>query len=481
MQKPLPFTNTQSGQLLVLVLVFGSIFLIIISSFISSVIAQSQVIEFRFQQQQAGDIAEAGLNYYKWYLAHNPGDVSGGGVYEYEDPELGRIGEYELSVSGNSYCGQISSINVTSTGRTDANPDAKAIISATYKQPTVAEYSFINNEGVRFGDNRVITGPVHGNNWVQMDGAHNSFVGSGIPSYGSEGGVFTSAPPDPSNATPSLFVYPIDQIDFIGITIDLAQMRTSAQTDGIYYGPSPDDGYKVVFNSNGTVDVYSVQTWTDYWSYSSHDSPNWHTGEYNYIDDQTLIANNEPINSDCPVLFFEDKLWIEGAVNQKVAVAAGLNTSNAQTNLVIDGNVTYVTGTDAGLLAIAEDDVDIGIDVPNDMTANGIYIAQYGRFGINRYCASCGYWAGPWWSPYFVSYGLPNILDPYVFRNSLTRSGSVISNLRGGTAWSDGTGTQTSGFYNRYTSFDRDQIDNPPPLTPTTNDVYELQDWRQEG
>jgi len=444
--------------------VFGSIFLIIISSFISSVIAQSQVIEFRFQQQQAGDIAEAGLNYYKWYLAHNSGDVSGGGVYEYTDPELGRIGEYELAVTGNSYCGQISSIEVESTGRTDANPDAVAIISATYKQPTVAEYSFINNEGVRFGDNRIITGPVHGNNWVQMDGAHNSFVGSGIATYNGGGGVFTATPPDPSNATPALFVYPIDPINFTGLTIDLSQMKTSADADGIYYGPTTQDGYKVVFNGNSTVDVYTVRTWTNYWSYSS--TENWHRGEYNYINDQTQIANNLPIDPDCPVLFFEDKLWIEGAINQKVAIAAGLNSSNAQNNIVIDGNVTYVAGTNAGLVAIAEDDIDVGIDVPNNMTANGIYIAQNGRFGRNLYRETGGY-------------QLPNSspnLRQYVSRSSLTRLGSVISNLRGGTAWTDGTGFQT-----RDTSFDRDQIDDPPPLTPTTNDVYELQDWRQEG
>lgn len=472
MRSFLPVVNQQAGQLLVLVLVFGSIFLIIVSSFISSVIAQSQVVEFRFQQQQAGDIAEAGLNYYKWYLAHNPGDISGGGVYQYDDPELGRIGEYELAVTGNSYCGQISSINVTSTGRTDANPDALAIISATYKQPTIAEYSFINNAGVRYGDNRVITGPVHGNNWVQMDGFHNSFVGSGLASYGSEGGVFTSSPPDPSNADPSLFVYPIDPIDFIGLTIDLSQMRTSATADGIYYGPSTGAGYRLLFNGDGTVDVYRVtSTISNYWSYSATEG--WNRDEENVINNTSQLADDLAINPDCPVLFFEDKLWIEGEVTQKVAVAAGLNTSNTQNNIVIANNVTYSTGGTPGLVAIAEDDIDIGLNVPNDLTANGIYIAQNGRFGRNHYCVSdCSSTGG--------NQGLPGSLDEYVFRDSLTRLGSVVSNQRGGTSWSSGV-TLISGFRDRFTSFDRNQIDDPPPLTPATNDVYELQDWRQEG
>ena len=459
---------SQVGQLLVLVLVFGSVFLIIITSFISSIIAQSQVVEFRFQQQQASDIAEAGLNYYKWYLAHNPGDLTGGGVYEYADPETGRIGEYELTVTGTTFCGQVSSVEVTATGRTDANPDAVAIISATYKQPTVAEYSFINNEGVRFGSSRVITGPVHGNNWVHMDGAHNSFVGSNLATHNGGGGVFTSAPPDPSNANPSLFIYPIDQINFAGLTFDMLDLRTSAIAEGIHYGPSTRDGYKVVFNGNSTVDIYTVRATQDYWSNSTQES--WHRGEFNYITSQNRIANNLPVDPSCPVLFFEDKVWIEGAVNQKVAIAAGLNASNAQNNIVVDGNVTYVPGTDAGLVAIAEDDIDIGLDVPNNMTVNGIYIAQDGRFGRNQYEDS-GFYRLPNSSPN---------LRQYVLRNSLTRTGSVVSNLRGGTAWGSG-GVTASGFLSRITSFDRDQIDNPPPLTPTTNDVYELQDWRSEG
>ena len=57
----------------------------------------------------------------------------------------------------------------------------------------------------------------------------------------------------------------------------------------------------------------------------------------------------------------------------------------------------------------------------------------------------------------------------------------MVSNLRSGTEWSDSGGSHLSGFRSRVTSFDRDQIDDPPPLTPSTSDVYELQDWRQEN
>ena len=267
--------SLQAGQLLVLVMVFGAVFLIIISSFIGSVVSQARVIDFRFEQQRATEIAEAGLNYYKWYLAHYPDDTSGSGTYVYSDPEDGAIGEYVLAVTSNSYCGQISSIQVESTGYTYANPNAEAVISATYKRPTVAEYSFINNAGVWFGDDRVITGPVHGNQGVKMDGTHNSFVGSGqatfdcTSSYGCNpdvigaDGVYTTS----GNATPGLFQFPVSPIDFAGLTIDLAQMRTSAQADGIYYPATTGYGYRVVFNGDGTVDIYRVTGTYNYYSY----------------------------------------------------------------------------------------------------------------------------------------------------------------------------------------------------------------------
>jgi len=419
-------------------------------------------------------------------LAHNQGDLTGGGVYEYSDPETGRIGEYELTVTGDAFCGQVSAIEVTSVGRTDANPDAVAIISATYRQPTVAEYSFINNEGVRFGADRIITGPVHGNSWVHIDGAHNSFVGSQNATYsGSDseyfgnGAVFSSNPPELVNANPSLFVYPIDQIAFSGLATDLDGLRNGAIAEGIHYGPSNWSGYKVVFNGNSTVDIYQVQTNITYWAFSERE--NWHANEFNVITSQNRIANNRAINPDCPVLFFEDKVWIEGVVNQKVAIAAGLNAVNAQNNIVVDGNITYVAGTEAGLVAIAEDDIDIGLDVPNNMTVNGIYIAQDGRFGRNNYCTSCSEWTPSGSSWVFRNVGLPNALDQYVIRNSLTRLGSVVSNQRGGTAWSAPGMPTSSGFLTRDTSFDRNQVDNPPPLTPITNQIYELQDWRSEG
>ncbi len=467
--------NSQTGVLLVLVLVLGSVFLVIISSFMGYIISQNQVVNFRFEQHRATDIAEAGLNYYKWYLAHFPGDftlgtgVSGPYVIPYSDPELGAIGEFSIAVASSTYCGSVASVDVVSTAHTYVDPTAVSVVSARYKRPTVAEYSFITNAGTWYGASRIITGPVHGNQGVKMDGFHNSIVGSGqatfdctssfgcSPTVNGASGVYTTS----GNATPGLFQFPVSPIDFAGLTIDLTQMRDSALNNGgIHYGPTAGYGYHLIFNGNSTVDVYRVTGTSNYYSYSAFNGYHW--GERNIITAETLIADDQVVDDSCPVLFFEDKLWLEGEVNQKVAVAAALNVVDPQTNIVIEGNVTYTAGVDAGLLAIAEDDVDIGVEVPEDMIANGIYVAQNGRFGRN----------------YYTTGWLPNASD--VVKDSLTRNGSVVSNLRSGTAWYS-SGTTVSGFLIRTTSFDRDQVDNPPPLTPETSDVYKFDDWRQEG
>lgn len=474
--------SKNGGYLLVMVLVFASIFLFIVSSFVGYVVTQNQIINFRFEQQKATEIAEAGLNYYKWFLAHYPGDFTDGTglpgpyVHQYFDPEGGAIGEFSLEVASSTYCGSVASVKVTSTAHTYEDSSAVAIVSARYTRPTVADYSFVTNGAVWYGADRVITGPVHSNQGIRMDGYHNSFIGSGqtdwscTSSFGCSpnqtvDGVYTTS----GHATPGLFSFPSSPIDFAGITLDLADMKDKAQNNGgIYVGPTSQYGYRIIFNGDGTIDIRVVTGTSVYWAYDS--TQGWHQTERNVITSSSLISggNNVPIDPDCPLIFVEDKVWLEGEITQKVTLAAADLSSGAQTNIVLNDDIYYTSGADAGLLAIAEDDVDIGLVVPDDMRADGIFVAQNGRFGRNHYETAY----------------LTSSLDPYVCQGTLTREGSVISNGRVGTQWTGnlcGGGTFGSGFQYRVTSFDQNQVNSPPPLTPETSDVYEFEDWQQEG
>ncbi len=466
--------SLKGGYLLIYVLIFSSVFFVILSSFVTFIITQSRLIEQRIQFEQAGQIAEAGLNYYKWFLAHYPNSTTTSVTGVYSDPELGPIGEYQLALASTTYCGTIMSRQVVSTGFTYDNPGVTRIMQARYARPNVAEFSFIINSNVWAGDDRIINGPYHSNGGVRMDGTHNSSVTSGqatwscSPSFGctptsTRNGVFTTT----ANANPALFEFPSAPINFGAITVDLTDIETRARTGGgIFLPPSGGFGYHVIFNSTNTITVRRVTNTQSYWGYTSESD--WQTERH--VMSATSTPTIYTIPANCPVIAIQDKVWLEGTIPAKVTIAASHATSTASNpSIILQGNLNYTSPTTSGLLAIAEQDVLIGVNVPDNMVLNGIFIAKNGRYGRNHYCQSCTSGGN--------SRGLPNNLDPFVIRNSETHNGTIVSNGRVGTQWTSG-GVTTSGFRDRYTSYDRNLVESPPPFIPETSDVYEFSDWR---
>lgn len=463
------------GYLLVFVLVFGSIFFFITASFIGYVVTQSQVINQRVELDKAGDIAEAGLNYYKWYLAHYPNDTTNGTglpgpyVHTYFDPEGAAIGEFALTIASSTYCGEVSSIDVTSVGHTYQDPSVVRTITARYARPTVAEYSFIINDNVWAGPSRTIIGPYHSNGGIRMDGANNSVVTSGQATWNCTGsfgctpsgvrdGVFTTT----ANPNTALFSFPSAPINFTGLTLDLSAMKDKAQNaGGIYIPPSGNYGYRIIINSNDTVTVRRVTNTQQYWGYSTEN--NWQ--QERHVISNTSFVGTYAIPTTCPVIFVQDKVWLEGVVNKKVTLAAADVSSPAiNPSIILNGDITYTSATSSGLLAVAEESVLVGLQVPNDMVVNGIFVAQNGRFSRNHYVTSGGN-------------ALPGALSTYKFRDSLNMNGTVVSNDRVGTQWTSG-GVPVSGFLVNNNTYDRNLVSSPPPLIPKTSDVYSITDWR---
>ncbi len=471
-----------SGYLLVLVMVFSAVFFLIISSFIGYVITQSQLSESKYIREQALSIAEAGLNYYRWFLAHNPGDATNGTgvpgpyVHDFYDPEGGKIGEFSLDIASSTSCGEVYAVDIVSTGYTTEEPNNERVIYGRYAQPTVAEYSYIINSNVWAGSDRVITGPYHSNGVIRMDGTNLSTVTSGQESWVCDGSI--SCAPTTTGGTvdgvygdgpnSNLWNFPSPPINFTGLTIDLSAMQTKAQTGGgRYIGPSGNYGYRVVFRNDGTFDVYRVTGTTQYWGYTTE--AGW-VQERHVISASTFVANYT-IPSACSLIFIEDKVWLEGEVRGRVSIAAAdVDTAGVSPSIILNNNITYTNAT-SGLLAIAEQDVLVGLSVPSAMTVNGIFIAQNGRFGRNHYCVDdCSGTSG--------SQGLPSALDPYVTRTSLAVSGTIVSNGREGTKWTSG-GVFISGFQNRTNTYDRNLVSDPPPLTPEVSDTYQFIEWRE--
>lgn len=463
-------THRSPGFLLVLVLVFGAVFLLMASAFIGYVVTQGNVVRVKHTKEQALNIAEAGLNYYRWFLAHNPGDTTNGTstpgpyVHVYNDPEGDAIGEFSLTIASSTACGEVYAVDITSTGKSYENPDIARTVYGRYAHPTVTEYAYIINTNVWAGADRTIIGPYHSNGVIRMDGTHNSTVTSGQENWvcdgsmpcapGSNGSTVDGVYGDGPNS--DLWSFPAPPINFTGLTVDLTDIQSKAQNNGgLYIGPSGRQGYHVVFQPNGTVNVYRVN--------SKQNEPNGYAwGRYMHILNGKTFLGNYTLSESCPVIFVEDQVWLEGTVNGKITIAAAdVDTTGVNPSVILNNNITYANET-SGLLVIGEYDVLIGLVVPTDMELNGIFIAQNGHFGRNHYDTS-----------------MPNAWEEYIMRNSLTINGTIVSNGREGTKWVNGSGNFISGFQTRYNAYDRNLVADPPPLTPEVSDTYRFIEWRE--
>lgn len=478
----MPTRSHSRGYLIVMTLVFGAIFFTLMTVFIGLIVTEYRLQKIKTSKERALAVAEAGLDYYKWFLAHYPDNLTNGTaaagpfVHEYQDPEGGSVGEFSLDITGNMVCGEVASIDIYSTGSVNEAPDITRTVYGRYARPTIAEYAYILNSNVWAGADRTILGPYHSNGGIRMDGTNNSEVTSGVEDWlctnlfgcspdSTEEGVFGNGPND------ELWSYPVPPISFTGISADLAEMKTKAQASGRYVEPSNQLGYHIVLKDNGTYDLYRVNSSTLVWGYTTADG--WE--HERHILSGEILLGNYTIPDECPLIFVEDKVWLEGEVSKKVTVAAAdVTTAGVDPSLILEGNIEYSGGgtTTPGLLAIGEDSVLIPLDSPNNMTLNGIFIAQLGRFGRNHYCTSeCD-------STHPGNEGVSNALDPYVIQDSLTVHGTIVSNGREGTKWSSGS-TQLSGYTTRTNSYDRSLVTDPPPLTPFTSDTYRFVEWRE--
>ena len=471
------------GSITLLVLIFGGIFLGVLMSLSSYVLTQNRISTVTRIRAIAFNAAEAGLEYYRWHLAHFPTDLENGtgapGPYAIPvpDPEGGALGTASLSIHANTACGETTSIDITSTGTAAEDASQPQTLIAHYAQPSVAAFSYIVNNSVWAGSDRIINGPYHSNGGVRMDGTANAPVTSSLSSWtctssfgcspnATEPGVFGSG------SNQGLWSYPTPQVDFAGIAADFSSLKTKAQASGLYFArystgnrnsSAYHKGYHLLFNANGTVTVKRVTATTKLSNVVAVDNPTVYSNDYSVINNEATYGTYT-IPSGCGLIFVEDNTWIEGSIPAKVTVVvANITDTGVTPDAFLPGNITYASadGTD-GLTLISQHDVLITANSPNDMTLDGVFIAQSGAFGRN----------------YYGNYGCGGTYEP---RNSLTILGSTISNLRTGTAWINGCGTgSNAGYQTRVDAYDRNLANDPPPFTPTTSKDYKFVDWQQE-
>jgi hypothetical protein len=454
----------QKGIITSYVLVFGAIFLLILGSTLGFILLQLKQSAQRAAWAESLNVAEAGLNYYRWCL-NNEVEGSCSTQKEYTDPAGNPIGKFSLEVSSQTQCGETSRKEITSSGWTYDFPAVARKVKAIYARESVAEYAYLLNDNVWAGADREIRGLYHSNGGIRMDGENQSLVTSAketwlcTESFGCDPpeekpGVFTTT----DNSNPDLFNFPVTPFDFTGITIDLAEIKSLTEPyPEQYYWPKVTNidpegkGYHVIFNQGGSFDVWIITELEPTYAYSLEEG--WH---YDYFEIKNEYQYKGPITIDpgCSVIFFEENIWPEGEVKGRVTVAsANLIDPNEDTDVILPGNINYTVldGSD-GLGLIGERNILISPDSPDQMELRGIFVAQKGHFGRNLY------WGN--------------------IKESLEINGSIVSNGRVGTKWSSG-GQIVSGYLKRENYIDSNLIYNPPPFVPYTTSDFELIGWEE--
>lgn len=452
------------GDTILLLLVVIFIFSLVMPPIIGWAVTTSKAIRASVNKEQALQIAEAGINYYQWRLAHYPNDYQDGTntngpyVHDYTDLDTQTvIGSYSLVITPPPNGSTI--VTIASTGWTSNNISVKKTITAKYGIPSLAIYSFLSNDIVWIGPSETVNGQMHSNNGIRFDGIGNAPITSarstytcsanqGSPCPAVKNGVWGSA----SQAVQNFWQFPVPAIDFSSLTSNLASMKSSAQSGGIYLPPSNKNGYSLVFNTDGTVSIYKVTSlvsdptgWDVNWIAHNEDI------DYNARSLQYTVAI--PSNG---IIYIEDNTWVEGTVNGRVMVAAAKLPYVATTapNIYIQKNILYQAKNGINVLGLlAQKDIIVTFGAPTNLEIDAALISQNG-------------------STQFFYY--PN---GTAIKNKISIYGSIMTFGQWTWNWVDGNDNNVSGFATTASTYDNNLLYAPPPGFPLSSSNYKQLSW----
>ncbi len=449
------FVNDTRGSMLMTVLVFGSVALLIITGISSYGLSEHRASNYRHNNEAALHMAEAGIGYYRWHLAHDADDFWDGNtsstpgpyIHDVTDKDGNIIGHYALTIIPPDPGSSI--VIIQSTGWSTQQEQSQRTIQVRMGKPALSDYTFLQHANMRFSPTTFVSGKIHSNGGVEFNGTTDSYVQSARETYdtgtsGVQNGVWGTGGPQ------GFWEFPVPPIDFNSVSADVSLLQElSQEPEGFYRPASGVQGWRVEFLANGTFNLYRVTSRVPYCQWSGACVQQW------YDLGGTVLEGNYPIPEN-GAMFFEDDVWVNGVVNGRVTVVAARFPENPANyrDIYISGNITYATlGGDDVLGLIAQSDIIVPLQVPEHMTIHAAALAQYGQI----------------YRPLYRS-NYQNSLQ-----ESLTFFGSQISFSGGGWKW--GT-PPVSGFITTNHIYDGNLLYYVPPGFPT-KETYELISWEE--
>lgn len=482
------------GFILVNVLVFATIAIIVTSALVNWGGAMLKSTTQLTAREQAMQIAEAGIDYYRWHLAHASNDYKDGTasttngpfIHDFEDKDGNVIGKFALTITPPITGSTL--IKIKSKGTVTSDPKVSRTIQVSLAIPSFAKYAVVANDIMNFGIGTEVFGPIHSNDGIHFDGlAHNvitsaksKYIDTDQSSSWYQFGVYTTVSPSELNndstppATvpnrPDVFMtgrqFPIAVVDFAGITTDLSSMKANAISGGNYFAASGAQGYHIVLKTNDTFDIYKVNSLKSAPNNctNSQNETGWGTWSINTTNGSETFIQNYPIPAN-GIIFVEDHVWVDGKINTaRVTIAAGKfpDSSSTWKNIIVNDDLLYTNydGTDS-IALIAQGNISTGLYNNDDgdeiMRIDAALMAQNGRAGRYYYSSSCG-------STYLET--------------KLTLYGMIGTNKRYGFAWGNSSNI-TSGYQTREIIYDSNLLYAPPPSFPLTSNQYSTLSWEE--
>ncbi|HBI17430.1 MAG: hypothetical protein UR60_C0016G0004 [Candidatus Moranbacteria bacterium GW2011_GWF2_34_56] len=472
--------DKKKGSILAYTLIIITIVSIFLTASMKVVVSNMQFGINRESKEESLQIAEAGVYFYRWYLAHQIAGLTKKQIRQfwasgtpygvgtpYEDDFKG-VGSYSITVTPPVANSTIVIAEVT--GWTYKNENLKRTVRVRFRQPAWSEYVVLCDSDIRFGQETDIIGLIHANGGVRFDGVAHNIVSSSMSTYNDpdhggstkEFGVHTHISPIdpyPPTAVPArtdIFVagrnFPVPPKDFNSILADIADMKTESgctnvgsycsgnsngvivSTNGIYFN-NANHGRHIILQANGTMRVSRVTSMSN-----------------NEVNNQSAYVTYTIPNDG--VIFVEDDVWVEGTLSNKrvTIVAADLTGAAANKNIYLKRDLRYTNYDGSDIIGlVAQNDVEVTKDSENDLRIDGVLLATTGRVGREKYNND---------------------------KDSITIYGAIVTKQRYGFAWAYSDGTFSEGYVNRDIIFDNNLLYYPPPYFPTGTD-YAIDSWEE--